>query len=214
MQSKQLQRILSEYESVPLVQEKIASYFEKNKGAVCYLEVCEENNWKLIFDHLTIRTYSIEEASKPYENLGWKYDEKIDYRNEGWYAQIYRHSSFAPMFIDQSYEDAPENLKIVKKWVDKFGDKDFHHIAVQLPQGVDIEDAIEKLETKGVKFPGKITGGKNTRLRQIFTQAEQIDGLPFSVLELAQRGTDKETGNLYLGFITDQADSLMKDSVL
>ncbi len=118
------------------------------------------------------------------------------------------------MFIDQTYDDAPESLQIIKKWVAKFGDKEYHHIAVLIPKGVDIEEVIDLLKQKGINFPGKVTGQKGTRLRQIFTQAEVIDGQPYSVLELAQRNPDAKTGTIYPGFISEQADSLMKDSVL
>lgn len=214
MNSKKLNQKLEEYKQAPAVAEKIKSYFAKNTNAQKYLELCEEENWELLFDHLTVRTYEIEKAAKQFEELGWTYDETIDYKNEGWYAKTYRHKQFAPFFIDQNYTDAEEKLQIIKKWVDKFTDNDFHHIAVQLPQGIEIEEAIEKLGKKGAKFPGKITGPRGTRLRQIFSQAEQVEGLPFSVLELAQRGTDQETGTFYTGFITEQADSLMKDSIL
>lgn len=207
-----LENVLNEYSSVPIVQSKIKSYFAKNEAARKYLEVCEEEGWQLKFDHLTIRTYIVEEAAKQVEAMGWKFSERVDYKNEGWWANVYRHSRLAPFFIDQSYEDAKD--PIIKKWVDKFGDGDFHHIAVRLAGGVEIEYVIEKLQNKGVKFPGKITGKPESRLRQIFSQAETVDGVAFSVLELAQRNSDKATGKIYEGFITEQADSLMKDSVL
>ncbi len=118
------------------------------------------------------------------------------------------------MFIDQTYDDALESLQIIKKWVDKFGDKDYHHIAVLLPRGIEIEEVIDLLKKKEVNFPGKVTGPKETRLRQIFSQAEVVDSQPYSVLELAQRNPDPKTGEIYKGFISEQADSLMKDSVL
>ncbi|MDX1921299.1 MAG: hypothetical protein SFU25_11275 [Candidatus Caenarcaniphilales bacterium] len=207
-----LEHVLNEYSSVPVVQSKIKSYFAKNEAARKYLEVCEEEGWELRFDHLTVRTYVVEEAAKQYEGMGWRFSERVDYKNEGWWANVYRHSRLAPCFIDQSYDDAKD--PIIKKWVDKFSDADFHHIAVSLPGGVEIEYAIEKLQSKGIKFPGKITGTQGSRLRQIFTQSESVNGIPFSVLELAQRGIDTETGKFYEGFITEQADSLMKDSVL
>ena len=165
-------------------------------------------------DHLTVRTYNVDRASEEYIKSGYKYDEKVDYRNEGWYAKVFRHPKYPTLFIDQSYDNAKEDQKIIKRWVDKFGDKEFHHIAVQLPQGVEIEEAIDHLKKKGINFPGKITGPKGTQLRQIFTQAEVIDGFPYSVLELTQRNKDPKTGKIYAGFITVQADSLMKDSVL
>jgi hypothetical protein len=209
---KKLAEALNLYSSVPTVQTKIKRYFAQNQAASKYLEVCQEQGWDLIFDHLTVRTYSVLESAKAYEAMGWRYSEKIDYRNEGWWANVYRHSKFAPCFIDESYADASN--PIIKKWVDIFGEDDYHHIAMRLPGGVEIEYAIEKLQSKGVNFPGSITGSSKGRLRQIFSQAEMVNGVAFTVLELAQRKVDPATGELYLGFITEQADSLMKDSVL
>lgn len=209
-----LKNVLEQYKQEKLIYDQLVVYFEKNLAARKYAEVCQEQKWDCIIDHLTVRTYNIDKAAEQYTKLGYKYGETIDYKNEGWYAKVYRHPKFPPLFVDQTYDDALENLQIIKKWVDKFGDKEYHHIAVRLPEGVEIEEMIELLKKKGVNFPGKVTGPKGTRLRQIFTQAEVIDGFPYSVLELAQRNKDPKTGKIYTGFISEQADSLMKDSVL
>ncbi len=197
-----------------LVRDKIYNYFAKNKASQAYLELCTEKNWALNLDHLTVRTNNIDSAAKQYENLGWKYDEKLEYKSEGWWAKIYRHSEFAPFFIDQSYEEWPEDKKIITNWVSKFSDKDFHHIAVLLPANIKMEMAIDLLKAKNIKFLGQITGQADTRLRQVFSQAELIDGIPFTVLELVERNIDPITGKIYKGFIGEQADSLMKDSTL
>lgn len=209
-----LQKVLEQYKADKLIYDQLVIYFEKNLASRKYAEVCEEQGWDCVIDHLTIRTYSIDKAADCYTKLGWKYSETLDYRNEGWWAKVYRHKKYPCMFIDQSYNDAPEDGQIIKKWVDKFGDKEFHHIAVRLQSGIEIEEAIEHLKKKEIKFPGKVTGQKGTRLRQIFTQAEVLDNFPYSVLELAERNKDLKTGQLYEGFIPVQADSLMKDSVL
>ena len=212
--SNYLLKQLDKYKAEKLLYEPLVAYFEKNTASRKYAEVCEENKWELFIDHLTIRTYKIDESAKKYEKLGWKYETTIEYLNEGWWAKVYRHPKYAPMFIDQTYDNAPSDKQLLKKWVDKFGDRDFHHLAFRIPQGVEIEEAVNLLEKKGVKFPGKITGQKGSRLRQIFTQAEVIDSVPFSVIELAQRNKDPKTSQVYEGFISEQADSLMKDSVL
>lgn len=208
-----IEKVIDNYKDEKSLHERIVSYFENNKAARLYAEVCEEKNWEFIVDHLTIRTYVVEDAAKEFEAMGWKFDTRLDYKDQGWWANVYRHEKYPMMFVDQNYEDAPEDKKILKKWVDVFGDKDYHHIAVRLPQGVEIEEVISLLEQKGVVFPGKVTGAKGTRLRQIFSQAENKNGTPFSILELTQRGVDKN-GNVYEGLINEQADSLMKDSVL
>lgn len=209
-----IKNVLEKYKQEKSIYDRLVTYFEKNLAARKYAEICEENGWDCVIDHLTVRTYNIDKSAEHFIKLGYKYDEMVDYKNEGWYAKVYRHPKFPVMFVDQTYDDAPESLQIIKKWVDKFGDKDYHHIAVLLPRGVEIEEVISLLKQKGINFPGKVTGPKGTRLRQIFTQAEVVDGVPYSVLELAQRNPDPKTGKIYTGFISEQADSLMKDSVL
>jgi hypothetical protein len=57
-----------------------------------------------------------------------------------------------------------------------------------------------------VEFSGEIVGARGTRLRQIFTAAEQRQGQAYSVLELAERRG-------YDGFVPEQADGLMQASV-
>ena len=212
--SNYLLKQLEKFEKEKLVYDPLVAYFKKNTAARKYAEVCDENKWDFIIDHLTVRTYNIDEAAKKFEKVGWKYDTKIEYINEGWWAKVYRHEEFPPMFIDKTYDNALPDKQILKKWVDKFGDRDFHHLAFRLPQGIEIEEAINLMKEKGVNFPGRVTGPKGTRLRQIFTQAEVVDGVPFSVVEFAQRNKDPKTGTTYEGFISEQADSLMKDSVL
>jgi len=209
-----LQKVIEKYKSEKVFYEPLVKYLEGNLATRKYAEVCEDNRWDYIIDHLAVRTHNIDEAAKRFIPLGWTYFDKVEFRDQGWWAKVYRHSSFPALFIDQSYDDAPDNLLIIKRWVDKFGDKGFHHAAVRLPQGVEIEDAISLMNKKGINFPGKITGATGTRLRQIFSQAEVVDGAPFSVIELIQRNVDSKTGKVYMGFIAEQADSLMKDSVL
>ncbi len=209
-----IKNVLEKYKQEKSIYDRLVTYFEKNLAARTYAEICEGKGWDYVIDHLTVRAYNIDKAAEHFINLGYKYGEMVDYKNEGWYAKVYRHPNFPVMFIDQTYDDAPKSLQIIKQWVDKFGDKDYHHIAVLLPKDVEIEETIDLLKQKGINFPGKVTGLKGTRLRQIFTQAEVVDGVPYSVLELAQRNPDPKTGKIYTGFISEQADSLMKDSTL
>ena len=209
-----LEKVLEKYKNEKTIYEPLVIYFEKNLAARKYGEICEEHKWDYVIDHLTVRTSSVEKSAQNYISIGYKFSEKVDYKNEGWWANVYRHSTFPSVFIDQTYDDAPSDKQIIKKWVDKFSDKEYHHIAILLPQGIEIEKAVDLLKKKGVNFPGKVTGPKETQLRQIFTQAEIVNNFPYSVLELTQRNKDPKTGKIYTGFITVQADSLMKDSVL
>jgi 4-hydroxyphenylpyruvate dioxygenase-like putative hemolysin len=78
-----------------------------------------------------------------------------------------------------------------------------HHVAVRVE---DIEQAMRRLEAQGVAFAGRIVGERGGVLRQIFTVPEQVEGEPFSVLEL----TERHQG--FQGFSPPQADGLMKST--
>ena len=54
---------------------------------------------------------------------------------------------------------------------------------------------------------GSILGEKGDVIRQIFSVPEQVDGAPFSVLELIERHAG------YQGFSPPQADALMQSTV-
>lgn len=205
---------VEKYRGKKEIYEPLLAYFKGNTAAQKYLELCKEKNWAFEIDHAAIRTKDVNKTSKTYLELGWEFDEKIDYPIEGWWANVYRHPMYPTLFIDQSYKADKEKKQIIKEWVSKFGEGKVHHIGVLLPEEVEIEEVIKLLEKKSVSFPGKITGEKGTRLRQIFTQAEVINGYPYTVLELTQRNRDPKTGKIYYGFVNEQADSLMKDSIL
>ncbi|HEY9886453.1 MAG TPA: VOC family protein [Vampirovibrionales bacterium] len=209
-----IEELIESYKDVPFVKKQIEFYLEQNQAATKFVELSNKENWPLRIDHLTIRTFNIDKAAKQYQVLGWQFSEQIEYKKEGWFAKIYHHPKYAPFFIDQSYEDASPELKIVQNWVNFFGDKEFHHIAFTLPNQIEIEEAIQKMEEQMVTFPGQITGQKGSRLRQVFSKAENYKGKPFSVLEIAERNEDPATGKIYEGFISEQADNLMKDSLL
>ncbi|MCC2640409.1 MAG: hypothetical protein K0S45_822 [Nitrospira sp.] len=155
-----------------------------------------------VIDHLTIRTMNIDQRADTFIALGYAYDETIHY--EDWYAKVYRLPGYPALFVDQAYPDDRGTTSIISRWVEKFGDEVFHHVAVRVE---DIERAILKLEEKGVMFAGEIVGARGGTLRQIFTVPEIIDGQPFSVLELAERRQG------YQGFLPPQADSLMRSTV-
>ena len=155
-----------------------------------------------VMDHLTIRTMDIDQRAEEFIALGYEYDETIYY--DDWYAKVFRKTGYPALFVDQAYPDARGQTSIIPRWVEKFGDRVFHHVAVRVE---DIEHAILKLKSKGVVFAGEIVGARGGSLRQIFTAPEMIDGQPFSVLELAERHQG------YQGFLPPQADSLMRSTV-
>lgn len=155
-----------------------------------------------VMDHLTIRTMDIDQRAQEFMTLGYGYDETIHY--EDWFAKVYRRAGFPALFIDQAYSDDRGKTSIIPRWVQKFGDRVFHHVAVRVE---DIEQAISRLKEKGVVFAGEIVGPRGGVLRQIFTAPEMVDGQPFSVLELAERHQG------YQGFLPPQADSLMRSTM-
>ncbi len=155
-----------------------------------------------VMDHVTIRTTDIDRRAEEFLGLGYGYDETIRY--EDWYAKVYRKAGYPALFVDQAYPDDRGKTSIIPRWVEKFGDRVLHHVAVRVE---DIEQAILKLKGRGVVFAGEIVGARGGTLRQIFTAPEMVDGQPFSVLELAERHQG------YQGFLPPQADSLMRSTV-
>ena len=154
-----------------------------------------------VVDHVTLRTMDIDRRATQFVDLGYAYDETIEY--DDWYAKVYRQTGYPALFVDQAYPDDRGKTSIIPGWVRKFGDQVFHHVAVRVE---DIEKASDRLKKKGVVFAGKIVGAPRGQLRQIFSAPEMVDSQPFLVLELAERHRG------YLGFLPPQADSLMKSS--
>jgi 4-hydroxyphenylpyruvate dioxygenase-like putative hemolysin len=153
-------------------------------------------------DHLAIRTGNIDRRAEEFLQLGYQQAETIEY--DDWYAKVYRKAGYPPLFIDQAYDGERGRTSVIPDWVRQFGDRTLHHVAVRV-ENIDV--AIEKLQRAGVTFAGKIVGEKGGPLRQIFTVPEEVNGAPFSVLELAERRQG------YEGFLPPQADGLMRSTV-
>jgi len=186
-----------------LLQRMVADYVSHNQAAGLLKHMLDEAGVGLlpVIDHVTIRTFDIDQGAKPFVELGYVYDETLTY--DDWYAKVYRKVGYPALFVDQAYTDDRGKTSIIPGWVKKFGDKVFHHIAVRVE---DIGKAVERLKLKGVVFAGNIVGNPGEHLRQVFSAPEMVDGQPFSVLELAERHRG------YLGFLPPQADSLMKST--
>lgn len=155
-----------------------------------------------VVDHITIRTLDIDRRAEEFVQLGYMYSETLHY--DDWFAKVYRAPGYPALFVDQAYPDERGRTCVIPGWVDQFGDRVLHHVAVRVE---DIEKAIARLKAKGVAFAGEIVGACGGELRQIFTSPELVEGRPFSVLEL----TERHRG--YLGFSPPQADRLMKSTV-
>lgn len=152
-------------------------------------------------DHLTFRTYDIDRRAEEFIGLGYVFSETIEYQD--WFAKVYRKQGYPPLFIDQAYADDRGETSIIPGWVARFGDRTLHHIAVRVE---DIDVAINRLGQEGIRFVGSIVGERGSPLRQIFTEPEESNGAPFSVMEL----TERHEG--FLGFSPPQADGLMRST--
>jgi catechol 2,3-dioxygenase-like lactoylglutathione lyase family enzyme len=188
-----------------LIAGMIEDYVSHNRAAKVLKDLLDKAGvgFYPVADHLTLRTMNIDRRAEEFTRLGYLYSETIEY--EDWYAKVYRKVGYPALFVDQAYPDNRGRTSIIPGWVNTFGDRVFHHVAVRVE---DIERAIERLKAQGVVFAGQIVGARGGQLRQIFTAPELVDGHPFSVLEL----TERHRG--YQGFSPPQADSLMKSTVV
>ena len=187
-----------------LINKLIDDYVAHNRPARVFQESLNDVGIGLspVVDHITVRTFSIDKRAQDFVRLGYAYSETINYSD--WYAKVFRVAGYPALFVDQAYDDERGKTSIIPVWVKKFGDQSLHHVAVLVE---DIEQAIQRLEGKGIKFAGKIVGERGDDLRQIFTVPEIVDGEPYSVLEL----TERHRG--FQGFSPPQADSLMQSTV-
>jgi hypothetical protein len=186
-----------------LIERMVADYLATNTAARTLRDAVEAAGvgfWP-VMDHLTIRTKHIDKRAEEFVRLGYVYSETLEFAD--WYAKVYRLAGYPAMFIDQAYADERGRTSIIPRWVEKFGDNVFHHIAVRVE---DIEKSIAALQSRGVGFAGEIVGEPGADLRQIFSAPEVVDEEPFSVLEL----TERHRG--YQGFSPPQADALMQSS--
>jgi catechol 2,3-dioxygenase-like lactoylglutathione lyase family enzyme len=198
-----VEHILAQY-AEPLIQRPLADYFRDNEAARRFAEISAKRGWPVVVDHLTIRCLDIERRARPLLAIGYQdLHELVEYPEQGWWAKVYRKPGYPALFVDQAYADERGEKSFLPAWVKRFGEDCFHHVAVRVD---DIEAAKAAMEAEGVEFSGVIVGPRGTRLRQIFTAAEQREGQAYSVLELAER-------NNYDGFVPEQADGLMQASV-
>ena len=195
MNNAQLERTIDSY---------IHKYVSQNRAALITKAVLDAAGigLKPLVDHITIRTRDIDQRAQEFVRLGYVYSETLEYRD--WYAKVYRLPGFPALFVDQAYDDERGKSSIIPDWVNAFGDRTLHHIALSVE---DIEVAMGRLQRKGVTFAGAVLGEKGEVIRQIFSMPELVRGTPFSVLELIERHAG------YQGFSPPQADALMQSTV-
>ena len=186
-----------------LVVAYIAEYVSKNQAGRVVRDALEEIGTGLfpVVDHITVRTLSIDQRVEEFLALGYQYSETLEY--DDWWAKVYRAPGCPALFIDQAYSDERGRTSLIPGWVQQFGDRTLHHIAIRV---MDIEIAIQQLSMKGISFAGAIVGERGNDLRQIFSIPEQVARQAFSVLEL----TERHRG--FQGFSPPQANSLMQST--
>jgi hypothetical protein len=152
-----------------------------------------------LLDHLSIRTTAVAERAREFEALGFLYDDHLGViERDSWWAKVYRKPGFPAIYLDQAFNDHRGADSPIPQWVEKFTDGQLHHLAIQ----VDIlETAIERLEGRGIRFSGEISGDRESEFRQIYTIPEVVDGVDFTVLELVERRWG------YTGFISPMPKS-------
>lgn len=186
-----------------LMARMVGEFVRHNQAAKTLQAMLDEAGVGLtpVIDHVTVRTLDIDRRAEPFIALGYAFDETLEY--DDWYAKVYRKPGYPALFVDQAYGGDRGRTSIIPGWVQHFGDRVFHHIAVRVE---DIDTAVRQLKQKGIVFAGNIVGARGDSLRQIFSSPEMVEGHPFSVLELAERHRG------YMGFLPPQADSLMKST--
>ena len=182
----------------------VKEYVSRNRAAMIVRDALEEIGIGLfpVVDHITVRTLSIDQRAEEFLENGYRFSETLEY--EDWWAKVYRAPGCPALFVDQAYTDERGKTCLIPDWVNQFGDRTLHHIAILV---TDIEIAIQRLSTKGLEFSGTIVGERGADLRQIFSVPEQTDGQAFSVLELAERHRG------FQGFSPPQANSLMQSTL-
>ena len=182
----------------------VHEYVSQNRAALIAKSVLDAAGigLKPVVDHITFRTRAIDRRAREFVRLGYVYSETLEYRD--WYAKVYRAPGFPALFVDQAYDDERGKTSVIPNWVNEFGDRTLHHIALSTE---DIEAAMGRLQRKGVTFAGSVIGERGEVIRQIFSVPEPVRGIPFSVLELIERHAG------YQGFSPPQADALMQSTV-
>ena len=106
-----------------------------------------------LMDHLTFRTRSIDRRAEEFVRHGFELDETLEYTN--WFAKVYRREGYPALFIDQAFPGERGKGSITPAWVDKFGDRHLHHVAVLVD---DIDKAIAAMKENGIAFTGEVVG--------------------------------------------------------
>jgi Glyoxalase/Bleomycin resistance protein/Dioxygenase superfamily len=204
MKTHELKSHQSDRELEKLLRGYLADFLAGNAAARLLDEMLRKAGIGIrpLIDHLTFRTHNIDRRAEEFVRYGFEHDETLEYNN--WFAKVYRREGYPALFIDQAFPGERGKGSIIPAWVEKFGDRHLHHVAVLVD---DMDKAIAAMKESGIAFTGEVVGRRGGALRQIFTQAEMHDNEPFTVLEL----TERHFG--FKGFSPPQAQGLMQSTM-
>ncbi|WP_455208439.1 hypothetical protein [Kaarinaea lacus] len=183
-----------------------------SRADVALLEVAQQQNWTVHFDHLAIRCGSkanadaerVVEMLKEYHGyVSTQFAEEAFYQfPDGWNAyplyKILENGQVLRLFIDQS--DADNQTQIIQHWNHVYG-YTAHHLAIRATvvddgqrKAVPLQDIMEALSRRGIGImtpTGEYTSGL---LLQVFTRPEKNTAIPESLKQsIAQFSPDLAT---------------------
>ncbi|MBI5004647.1 MAG: hypothetical protein HZC04_00460 [Candidatus Lloydbacteria bacterium] len=159
-----------------------------------------------LVDHCTIRTQNIKSVAKKLNTQGFEKvkDGSIDMGD--WFLWSFYRPGYPIVVADQAHyknQSSTGGGKIIHDWVERFGDEQFHHIAIRVEE---IYQAVTKWTSWGVSFSDGIVCDKQTGLKQVFTKPILSHGYPYTVLEFIERPPG------CTGLVVPNADKLVLSS--
>lgn len=180
-----------------------------SRADVALLEVAQQQNWAVHFDHLAIRCGSksygdaervVDMLKEHHGYVSTQFPEEAFYQfPDGWNAyplyKILENGQVLRLFIDQS--DAGNRAQIIQHWNRVYG-YTAHHLAIRTTvvkddqrQAVSLQDVMAALKKRGIEImtpTGEYTSGL---LLQVFTKPEKNTAIPEDIKHtIAQHGSE------------------------
>ena len=200
MKTHELKSHQSDQDLEKLLREYVADFLANNTAGRMLDEMLRKAGIGIrpIMDHLTFRTHNIDRRAEEFVRYGFEHAETLEYTN--WFAKVYRREGYPALFIDQAFPGERGKGSIIPAWVEKFGDRHLHHVAVLVD---DIDKAIAAMKENGIAFTGEIVGRHsgalaadihaNRKARRRTVHRAGADRTPFRfqrLLAAAGAGTD------------------------
>ncbi|MBN1688738.1 MAG: hypothetical protein JW893_06520 [Candidatus Omnitrophica bacterium] len=148
------------------------------------LEVLGVGLWPVI-DHLAFCCLSVEQRAKEFLDLGYRFDEETNVlQGRNWWAKIFKKPGYPAVLLCQAYEDERVKQSPIPAWVDAFGEKMVHCLAVHVENA---ENAVFYLEKQGIPFSHHIVGDQGSKLRQVLSVPEKKNGMVYCTLQFVER---------------------------